>query len=430
MLVVLAACAEQSRVDPEAAITVSGRAQDVDGSPLTDRAVRLGSGITEGEVGLAILTVGVSCMSGSCRGDFYDTSASADGSYRFELRGRDTQSSFGEALSFLASTSAPPSDGHPSGAAASARFRIQSEVVKLPALRLVDPALAVDGNGAEITARWRAGAAPGPYTVTFEEAAAVPVWAEATGAGELPVDARVLEDTAGQVVVSGTRTDATEGSDVVLEWRSPSVGYAGGLGAPPSRGRPCTVMAGDGSSAPGPGCRLTDGDLQSGGVEPFVCTSAENRECPPTAWARVELGGPVPAEVVVVRGCSASCMVRAVTEGAAGPHDVGAVSGEFGLLRLDGTPVTAVDVAVGDHPLREVSVWGPAPARPPLAPAGDEALAPFADSLAGQGGDDDGPPAGLLAVAATLVAAVAGAGGYVLARRRDRSQAGPAATSP
>lgn len=416
---VVAACSEQSNLDPDASVTVRGTILDVDGSPLADRPVRLGSGISEAEVGLAILSVGVSCTSGNCTGDFFDTATADDGTYRLTLQGSDTQSSFNEANSFLLSSSAAPGDGHPAGAAVSGRFRIQTEDLAMPDLALVDPGLVAAAEGGQVRLQWDPAAAPGPYTISVEEPSPVPVWQETTAEGQLLVDGRVLEDTAGQIVVTGRRQDSVVGSDLDVEWRSPSVAYAGGLGAPPSRGRPCTLIGADGVGQPVPACELTDGNLTDGPV-----TGAE--------WVRVELAEPVPAELVVVRGCRDTCALRVIGVGAGAPVDVPAASGEFARIGLDGTPIVAVEVADPDADVREVSVWGPAPAAGALAEVDPTVTAALQETVAGpdasgDGGDDDDVPGAAYIAVALVIATVGAAAGYWLALRRRGKTLPPAA---
>lgn len=390
---VVAACGEQSRVDPDAAVTITGVATAPDGQPLADRPVRLGSGVAVADGALAVLTLGLACTTGACTGDVHDAATADDGSYAFELTGADTQSSFGEAVSHLVSVSGAPEGSDVSAPTTSARFRVQAERIELPPLRLVDPDLTVEG-GSDVRARWSA-TVGGPYELTFETATPVPVWRTTTADTAAAVDPRLLEDTAGRVVVSGGMQDAVTGSEVEIRWRSPGVGYAGGAGAPPSRGARC-------GSPSGP-CPLTDGDLTTTASMPGTSTV-------------VTLAEPVPAELVVVRGCDVSCTVETSSDGAAFGAPV-PVMPDLAVVTLDGAAVAAVRVTwtSAAAPLREVSVWGP---RPPERAA----LAPDAEvpAFAAPGVDGNDPPWPLAAAAATLAAAVLAGAGYVLGRRPGR----------
>ena len=418
------ACSEHSRVDPAAAVTVSGSASAADGRPLAGRPVRLGGGVGAGEGTFAVLTLGLACAAGACTGRVFDTTTAADGTYRFGLRGRDTQSTFGEALSQLVTVSAAPLGTQVSGASASARFRVQVDGVRLPALDLVDPGLSVDG-AQDVVARW-ATSRPGPYELSFEQTATVPVWRVPAAQGAATVDPRVLEDSRGRVVVSGGSTDRIEGSDVALRWRSPGVGYVAGAGVPPSRGRPCRVVdAAGGVGAPQPDCPATDGDLTTmkalGSRCPAATTSTSVvATCPRPVAVVVDLGRPVPAGLVVVRGCEGGCAVETSADGVT-YRPAGAVADGFGALALPGLPVTSVRVGLGaGGGLREVSVWGPRPAAAALRPA---AAAAVGLRRAFGGGGDGGRRAvsrWLVALAAILAGGVLVGAGFVAGRRRPQ----------
>jgi len=413
LLVTAAACGDQSRVAPDATITISGVVLGPDGDPVVQRPVRLGTGITDGEGVLAVLTVGLSCTGGACTGDVRDAATDDAGRFAFTLEGRDTQSSFGEAVSVLVSATGSPAPDEVSGPLSSARFRVQTEALELPALHFVDPDLTVDGT-TQVVTRWEP-TSPGPYDLTFDDGHEVPVWRIRTAEPTATVDPRLLEDTAGRVVVGGAHEDAIEGSDVELRWRSPGVGYAAGAGAPPSRGRTCRYvdLAGT-ASGESDSCELTDGDLASQATTPSCRPDAPMCEL---AAAIIDLGSPVPAELVAVRGCDGGCSVEVSADGTSF-RPVGAVPEEFGVVALDGAPVSRVKVGLGAEPsgLREVSVWGPAPATAlvSLDSAGREALAqPYAD-----GSDDQRPSLLLAGLAAAAAGAVLVGLGVALGRRR------------
>jgi hypothetical protein len=420
LAIVLVACSEQSRVDRDAQITISGTVLEPDSTPLADRPVRLGSGIGDGDVALAILTVGLSCTSGSCTGNVFDATTDGEGRYQLELKGSDTQSGVGEALSELLSASAAPTGQQVSGAAISARFKVQVEDVRVPALRLVDPALTVDGAEA-VVARWST-SAPGPYELTFETDEPVALWQVTTATGEATIDPRVLEDTSGRVVVAAGFEDEIEGSDLAVRWRSPGVGYAAGAGPPPSRGRPCRYVDAAGTTGPADaGCGLTDGNLVVEDAASSICPPATDEAATTTACTApvagiVDLGGAVPAELIVVRGCPGGCAVDVSADGTTF-RPVGAVADGYGIVELDGQPVTAVRVGLGTGTtgaLREVSVWGPRPTTAALEPAADAPARGLFDI-----GDDGGAPLWSIVVACALAAAVLASIGFVVGRRRS-----------
>lgn len=411
----LASCAEQSNVDPDAPIAVHGTALGVDGEALADRPVRLGTSATGADVGFGILTVGLSCIGGGCSGDAFDTTTDSSGAYRFDITGRDTQSTFGEAAAVLVSTSASPAGGMAAGPSVSAQLKIQAADVPLPDLRLVDvrPSLATEGGA--VTTSWDATAAAGPYTLSFIDAQGAVVW-EVTGSeAEATVDGRVLEAARGVATVATTTADAVEGSDVTITHRSSGAGFVGGFGVAPSVGAPCAALGEAGAATPLPSCPLTDGTTRRGAVPGTVCPevagSTTSTACGPLTGVQVELGEPTPTELVVVKGCAGACRVEVV-----GPDgvvtDVGAVAPRFGTVRFEERPVTAVRVLGSElADLTEVAAW------PRVADVA--ALAPLEDpaSVLDLGeGDEVSTPLVVGAVAALVAAA--GLFGALISRRR------------
>lgn len=418
---VAAGCGEQSRVAPEATVTVRGTVAGADGTPLAGRPVRLGAGITEGEAAFAVLTVGLSCTSGECRGEVRDTTTDDAGNYSFAVPGHETQSSFGEAVSILVSATGATPEAHVSGPLVSARFRVQTEVVQLPAMALVDPGLVLDG-ATDVATRWST-PRPGPYELTFETADATPIWKVTTNEATAVVDGRILEDSAGRAVVSGSSTEAIEGSDVALQWRSPGRGYAGGFGPPPSRGRACRYVDAGGRGVTERTCELTDGDFTGFAASPQVCDQAPDgatSNCAPPVAVDVDLGTAVPAELVVVRGCEEEGCAVDVSGDGVNYRPVGAPSTDFGTVALDGQPVSFVRVGLGSaSDLREISVWGPRPERPALRPLGDDRRRGLGERF---GFGDDGAggiPLALVIAAVAATVAVLLALGYTLGRRRS-----------
>lgn len=424
-VLVLAACSEQSRVDPDATVRIGGTVRAPDGSPLAGRPVKLGAGVGVGDGLVAVLTLGLSCVSGSCTGDVFATSTDISGRYEFVLKGRDTRSTFGEAVTELVSVSAAPGPGQVSGAATSARFKVQVEDVRIPVLDLVDPGLVV-APATDIMVRWST-PRPGPFDVTFEVAQPVPVWQVTARQGSATVDPRVLEDTSGRVVVAGGSVDRIEGSDVAVRWRSPGAPYAAGAGPPPSRGRSCRYLgaAGTASAAQAGGCELTDGDLTGPATPPPVCPgqpagdtpSMSRGGCASPAFVVVDLGQPVAAELVVVRGCSGGCSVDVSADGTE-YRPAGAASDGYGLVALGGKPVRTVKVGLGAGPgtrLAEVSVWGPRPAAPSLL-----SLAPAERARVGRGfgggAKGGGLPVALVVVAIALLGSTLAGAGFVAGR--------------
>jgi hypothetical protein len=379
LLAVLAGACETSKVDPDAEVRVSGNVLAPNGSPAADRPVRLGGGVGDDDAGLALLTLGLSCAGGGCTGKVFDATTTSSGDFTFTLKGRDTQGTFGKVRSQLVTVSAAPGEGQVSGAAASARFNIQTERVSLPTLALVDPQLRVVPVGKTIATRWSTRRA-GPYEVTFEGSSAVPVWRARTAQSAASVDGRVLEDTAGRVVLSGGSKDRIEGSDVTLGWRSPGLPYASTAGGPPSRGSLCTF----GTAADAPAqqaCPLTDGDLSNKQTHPSACpTPASSGASPPAGGCTrldlvtILLPRPLRPDLIVLRGCGTGCPVSTSPDGKRF-RPAGTASGGYATLRLDRRTTTAIRIRVARDELREVSVWEPlSEARPPLQPLDERSL--------------------------------------------------------
>jgi hypothetical protein len=417
-LLALAACSEHSRVNPNATVHVTGSVVGADGRTLANRPVRLGSGVSTGDASFAFLTFGLACTTGSCSGRVRSVSTSAEGTYDVTLKGRDTQSTFGEAESELLSVGAAPSGTQVSGPSISARFKIQAARVALPTLRLVDPRLGLSPRPGGVAASW-ASVRPGPFALSFETASQVPVWRVRSTGTRILVDARLLEDTAGRAVLSGGSRDAVVGSSVELTWRSPGVGYAAALGAPESRGRACAY-----SGITYSPCPLTDGDLSTAAPVRVICPRSTPPSptpapaCTSATRAVIDLGASVPADLVVVRGCVGGCAVDVSADGRRF-RPVGSVSDDYGLVRLPAQRVRAVRVGLGSQGLREVSVWAPAVSTPGLQPVDaktrERIQAPFGIHSGSQS-----IPTWLLVVAAALLAACLLGLGFVLGRRRPQ----------
>lgn len=406
-LLLAGACGERSNVAPDAAVTVRGVVTDVDGTPLAARPVRLGSGVTAVEGGAGFLTVGLFCLSGECSGDFFDATTGDDGSYAFELTGSDTQSAFGEAAPFLLSTSSEPRGEHPTGPAVAARFRIQATDLALPTLGLVDPDVQLGGDGDEVTAGWDGAAAPGPYRVAFASTDGVPVWEAPVAEPTWRADGRVLEDTTGVMTVSGSRTDSVEGSDLDVTWRSAGLAFRGGFGAAPSRGASCELRSADGAVRALDGCPLTDGSFQVASLPTTVCpdpaAGSATTGCAPVASVRVRLSAPVPADLLVVRGCADPCHAAVAAAEGAATSDAGPISGTFATAALPGTPVAVVELTTDDvSSLAEVSLWSPT-----AAPDGQALLPAEGPPVPGgsDGGGSRGRAVAIVAAAALLIGA-------------------------
>lgn len=422
MVLLAAACGEQSTVDPDATVVISGRALTADGSALADRPVRLATQAGAGEVALAVLTLGLSCSESVCVDGVRSAATDPSGAYRLELRGRDTQTGFGNVRQQALMTSGSPRDGEVSGPSVTARFVVQSEQVELPDLRLVDPDLSLASSPSRVGASW-ATSSGGPYVLTFESDTVVPVWKVTTGGSSATVDSRVLEGTSGRAVLSGSLSDQVVGSDVDVTWRSPGLGYASSVGAPVSRGLPCSYRAGVVEVLRQEPCALTDGDLFSEQRPPSACPQQASATpdpppaCTNAASVTFDLPDAPRAELVAVRGCVGTCPVE-VSDDGVDYRSASVVTDDFTALRVP-PGVAHVRVGLGTEGLREVSVWGPVASQSALRPVSDDDLDGLRQPYAAA--RDEGAPVLLIALAAGLAGAAVLGLGFLLGRRRQRT---------
>ena len=261
----------------------------------------------------------------------------------------------------------------PRGATASYELELIDAVQDAPDLRLWEPLVEIDERD-------------GRTTVAFDpldggEVRVLFMAGDVAMAEGDAVDARLLEDAATEVVLIGSRDVRRARTIYHQRFRSAPRPWRG-ADVPPSRGKPCAL----GAAPPGP-CPLTDGAFT---VPPAL------------TQVTVDVGAPVDADLVVVRGCGL-CGAETSADGQAWsplPRDG----------RAGGRPVRFVRLADASG-VSEVSVW---PAPPPR-PAPETAAQDGDGGAAGGAGDEDDDRRGpLAAVAAVLLAAV----GAALARRR------------
>lgn len=421
----LTGCGETSKVDPNAKVTISGTVTTPSGEPLTDRPVRLATGASGGDLLLGLVTLGLACTSGICDDRVRSVRTKDDGTYRIELKGRDTQTDFGNVRTQVLSAAAAPVGEEVSGASVAAQFVVQTERVRIPPLQLVDPGLSFETSEDEAVASWEP-ALGAPYTLSFETDNVVPVWRVTTAETAASVDGRVLEDSSGRVVVSGETTDQIEGSNLDLTWRSPGVGYAA-EGVPMSRGASCrysTASRVSRDELEQSDCLLTDGDLFSGG-RPGECLAqaspppSRRRRCATPTRATIDMASAAPVDLIVVRGCEGTCRVETSADGRTF-HSAGTATGPFAALPIPLATVRSVRVSLGRSGLREVSIWGPeARVETAVESAPESALeelrAPY-ESV-----EESGGSRGVLVIAALLGAALIVVA-YLLGRTRGRAK--------
>jgi hypothetical protein len=416
LALVLAGC-QASNLERSAAVVVSGRVLQADGSPAGGVPVTLEREPTLGEVvtGLVVipLTLFTACLAeppaALCRGRSVDrATTTADGRYSFDLTGRDTQTAFGNARSFTLSTGT----GEQSGAVVSASFRIQTEALVLPDLQLWQPAVTV--------AAGRIGWSPpadGDYQVVVEDTAGQPVWSFDSARAEVTFDPRLLEDTTGSLAVAARTSTTAAGTTVTIRRQSGRVAYRSAAGPPMSRGRPCTLA---GTAAAVTPCPLTDGNFVNR-IPPAPATSTTAPVGPTVPVARdavtVDLGRPAEVSLIVVRGCS--CDVERSTDGQAWTA-LGRASGLTALVPSRTGAARYIRLTGLLTDLHEVSVWegtaGQAPPPPPGSPAAPAPAAPVAAAPTSPEPSRSVPA--LVALLLLVLAAVGTAGGALAFRRR------------
>lgn len=427
------ACAP-SRVDPEASVVVRSRVVAPDGTPAEGRPVTavVQPGASDVLFGLPLTlgTLGLVCLADDVPkvcADRLRTRTGTDGTFRFELQGRDVRGLFGE-VRRLVVAAAGSGDGGATGAVTTAGFDANATDIALPDIRLWGARVALEEAGGEVRGSWPAlptdyGTA-GRASLSFERAGGEVVWWAPAGATGGSVDGRVLEDTAGVAVATLEASGGTGDLDVSFAYRSAGTAYAAGAGAPASRGVGCRV---DGGPQLVP-CPLTDGDFsRSSGLAGSA--------------ALVQLAEPRPVRLVVVRGCTAPCAVEAV-EPSGAVRALGSVQGPFAAL-VPAAPVVAGAVRVTGAlaGLLEVSVWDGPGERPLLRPAGGgdaggggRGAEPGGRSGAGRSGPAQGRDRFPWAwVAVVLGVGVAGlAAGVAVSKRRkpwEESRIGPGSSA-
>jgi hypothetical protein len=323
LLVVATAC-ETSNVDPDAEITIGGTATFQDGEPASGSRIALSKEWDLVEGLTTVASLGLACVSddidAAC-GDSELDEADDDGSFAFDLKGSDTQGSFGQASTLEISAEAPAADDELQGPASVQRFRVQTEQLRLP-LRLWDAKLTFTADRQRGRATWApvgksvrppgAAASKLAFTLEFRGDRGSTVWRFPAATSPVSVDPRLLEDAAGDVAVFADLDPVTvpkeQGTGVDALFRSARLPYEGRAGVPDSRGKPCFTLEGAKKAERSP-CPLTDGD--------FIETLPAAEEpcptgCPPTEEEKdviLDLEDTLDIRLVTIRGCSSSCVV-------------------------------------------------------------------------------------------------------------------------
>jgi hypothetical protein len=298
-----------SKVAPSAPIHLSGTVADAAGHPVAGAPLLLFKEVDFGEalVGLtvALATLGAACFLPSgpavCARARKATSGPG-GTFSFDLSGRDTQGSVGNADSFDLTALLPPTPGAPARAATTVRFRIQRTDLAIPTLRAWGAAIEVTNGGAAIQVKWPSLPAQGygssaGYSVQFVDGATQQAVATVAGAKSgASVDPRWLEDRSGTTEVDASTREKGPDTNFVFTYRSQTAPFQGHA-SPPSRGAPCFASKANAAPTSVSPCRLTDGEL-------FTPAGVSGDA------VYLDLGRPAPVALVVVRGGSSVLAVE------------------------------------------------------------------------------------------------------------------------
>lgn len=260
-----------SKVDPDADVTVAGRALDAAGRPLADTEVLLFKQADVGEVLfgsiLAVGTLSTVCFlpdpPGICEKG-RSARTDADGHYEFRLTGDDTQGTLG-----TASTLNVVFAGKPGSTTVS--FVAEDADVELPDAALWNARpRATSGRGA-LGLSWTGlpsgEAEHAEYSVQlYESRDGAALWVQGADGTSGEVDGRILESRRGFLAAGATTKSSGSGaSDVRIIHQSTQVPVTSSAGVPPSRGKRCAAVTGTGRVRTGPWsrCGATDGNLSA-----------------------------------------------------------------------------------------------------------------------------------------------------------------------
>ncbi len=303
-----------SSVDPDADVSISGRALNSDGAPLADASVLLFKQADIGEVLFgSILAVG--SLSTICflpeppsiceKGQRVTTDA--DGRYSFELTGEDTQGTLG-----TASTMNVVFSGKSGSATLS--FTAEGTEISLPDTQLWDARPRRRGS---VGLSWRElpGSAGGKqaYSVQlYASRTGAPLWSESASSTRGAVDPRILESAQGFIAAgaSAQPSGASGAGGVRANFLSTRVPVTSSVGAPPSRGKRCAAVTGTGpvKAAAFGRCAATDGKLDA----PARLTAQGPG---PVTGVVVDLGSSRRIELAVARGFSGQLLLETSTDG-------------------------------------------------------------------------------------------------------------------
>ncbi len=324
LLLILASCSS-SKLDSNSDVTISGTGRAPGGGPLSMAQVVFFKQLDVGELLTTSLqltaSLGTVCLlrpTESGCSSVRTTTTDAQGAFSFSLKGSDTKGSVGQASTIDISVADTAQTGESFGATTTEAFQVQVPDLKLNDLRIWHPATALAATGGNVSLTFDAF----PYGtattgVAFQSDKGVPVWSQSITSGA-PIDARLLEDTQGSVMVTAqTKDPLASGGDASFYYRSGQRTYAPSASAPPSRGAGCFVHSPTGPSALSP-CVLTDGDLATA-FKPIPEPACSSGSCNAQAdnWAYVELPASTAISLIVVRGVTTPYLVETSGDAAA-----------------------------------------------------------------------------------------------------------------
>ncbi len=304
-LVISASGCSFSDVDPDADVTISGRALDASGKPLANARVLLLKQADIGEVifgtVLAVGTLSTVCFlpdPPAICDDARTTTTDSSGRYEFELKGSDTQGTLG-----TESTMNIVFSGKSAKGSTTVSFTAADPDISLPDARLWVAKPQVLQTPGSISLSWRplpdAAGDDRSYTASLYTSDGAALWSQPTEGSPADLDPRVLEDQGGTVAVNGyAELSGGDGAgDVRASYLSVQLPVRSTAGTPPSRGRPCAAVTGVAPARDGrfTACGVTDGDLDT-------AAHLNARRGATVSGVVVDLGSPRRIDLVVGRG--------------------------------------------------------------------------------------------------------------------------------
>lgn len=354
--VLLAACGfEQSKIDPEAVVTISGKILDSAGHPLANSKVALLRGVDEvtqirdfvsaaGTIGIVCLTdtPPVACQNALTRTD-------DAGAYTFTIAGGVTQRLLGEAATMAVVVRAPAGSSEVGGPAVAAAFKVQTTTLKLPDLHIWDPKVEHDFGNATDSWNWPKlpsgdGGSP-TYGLEFADRYGWSWWLTGPTRSGKTIDVRIFEDLNGVSDLAAEAKGTATGTAVAFNYVSGSVAFRGTSGPPASRGALCAPLANGGVGTFSP-CWLTSGNLGDQTSHFYGGNGVV-----------IDLGRETAISLVVAKGCSGRCSL-ALSADLATWSDAGGLSGEYATAPITrNSAARYVRITGSTGYLRQIAIW-------------------------------------------------------------------------